>query len=273
MTLHVSVVLATYGEDDPDALQDALDSVVCQTHTPAEVVLVENGPVPSTIESVVKDYQQCHPDTFSVVQIDTNQERGYARRVGVENASHELVAMMDSDDIAVPQRFEEQVEYLSDHPEIDVVGGYIAEFTDDPDNPHAVRRVPLTPEEVADKARFRSPINQMTAMARRTAILEAGNYRRVDPMEDYDLWARMLTNGSKLANIPQVLAKVRGGEAMYARRGGWKNAYEEIRLQRQFLEREFINLPIALLNLCIRIPIRLLPNRLRAVIYSGLLRD
>lgn len=273
MTLQVSVVLATYRGDDPDALQDALDSVLCQTHTPSEIVFVENGPIPSTIESVVETYQQRYPDTFSVVQIETNQERGYARRIGIENASHELVAMMDTDDIAVSERFEEQVEYLSDHPEIDAVGGYIAEFTDDPDNPHAIRRVPLTPEELEDKARFRSPINQMTVMARRKAILEAGNYRRVDPMEDYDLWARMLVNGSKLANIPQVLAKVRGGEEMYARRGGWKNAREEVRLQRQFLESGFVNLPVALMNLSIRVPIRLLPNRLRGIIYSRILRN
>jgi glycosyltransferase involved in cell wall biosynthesis len=273
MTSHVSVVLATYGGDNPDALRDALDSVLCQTHMPSEIVFVENGPIPSTIESVVETYQQRYPDIFSIIRIDTNQERGYARRIGVENASHELVAMMDSDDIAVSQRFEEQVEYFSDHPETDAVGGYIAEFTDDPDDPHAIRRVPLTPEEVADKARFRSPINQMTVMARRKAILEAGNYQRVDPMEDYDLWARMLVNGSKLANIPQVLAKVRGGEEMYARRGGWKNAYQEIRLQRQFLESGFINMPVALINLGIRIPIRLLPNRLRGMIYSRILRD
>lgn len=273
MEKHVSVVLATYGGDDPDALQEALDSVINQTHTPAEIVLVENGPIPSTIESIVETYQQDHPSTFSVVQIDTNQERGYARQIGIESASHELVAMMDTDDISVPQRFEEQVEYLSDHPSVDAVGGYIAEFTDDPDNPHAIRRVPLTPEDVANKARFRSPINQMTVMVRREAVLKAGNYKRVDPMEDYDLWARMLVNGSKLANIPQVLAKVRGGEKMYARRGGWKNAHEEIRLQRQFLELGFINLPVALMNLCIRIPIRLLPNRFRGEIYSQILRN
>lgn len=273
MTPEVSVVLATYGGDDPDALEEALDSILDQTLPPAEVVLVENGPVPSDIESVVETHRQEYPESVSVVEIASNRERGYARRVGVENANHELVAMMDSDDIAVPQRFEAQVKFLSSHPDIDAVGGYIAEFTDDPDDPHAIRRVPLTPEQVADEARFRSPINQMTVMARRDAILDAGNYRGVDPMEDYDLWARMLVNGSKLANIPQVLAKVRGGEAMYARRGGWKNAREDIRLQHQFFKMGFISLPVALVNICIRVPTRLLPNRLRAAIYSRFLRD
>ncbi len=273
MTLHVSVVMATYGGDDPDTLRGALDSVLCQTLLPAEVVLVENGPLPPQIESVVETYRQRHPDSFAVVKLPTNQERGYARRIGVEHARHELVAMMDSDDIAVPQRFETQVEFLTTHPEIDAVGGYIAEFTDDPDDPHAIRRVPLTPEKIADRARFKNPMNQMTVMARREAILDAGNYRRMDPMEDYDLWVRMLVNGLTLANIPQVLAKVRGGEAMYARRGGWKSAREDIRLQRRFLEMDFISYPVALVNLCIRVPIRLLPNRVRAAVYSRFLRD
>lgn len=273
MTSNVSVVMATYGGDDPDELREALESVFCQTLPATEVVLVENGPVPTSIRSVIETYRSHHPDSLSIVQLATNQERGYVRRVGVENANHELVAMMDSDDIAVPQRLETQVEYLSDHPDIDAVGGYIAEFTDDPDDPHAIRRVPTTPDEVANTARFKNPMNQMTVTARRTAILDAGNYRPVDPMEDYDLWVRMLANGSKLANLPQILAKVRGGEAMYARRGGWKSAREDIRLQRRFLDMGFISLPVALLNLCIRVPTRLLPNRLRAAIYSRFLRD
>jgi glycosyltransferase involved in cell wall biosynthesis len=273
MTANISVVMATYGGDDPDELRDALESVLHQTLPPREVVLVENGPVPSSIRSVIETCRGRHPDSLSLVQLATNQERGYVRRVGVENASHELVAMMDSDDIAVPHRLETQAEYLSNHPGIDAVGGYIAEFTDDPDDPHAIRRVPTTPAEVANTARFKNPLNQMTVTARREAILDAGNYRPVDPMEDYDLWVRMLVNGSKLANIPQILAKVRGGEAMYARRGGWQSAREDIRLQRRFLDMGFISLPVALLNLGIRIPTRLLPNRLRAEIYSRFLRD
>lgn len=265
--------MATYGGDDPDELREALESVFCQTLPPTEVVLVENGPVPTSIRSVIETYRSRHPDSLSIVQIATNQERGYVRRVGVENANHELVAMMDSDDIAVPQRLETQVEFLSDHPVIDAVGGYIAEFTDEPDDPHAVRRVPTTPDEVANTARFKNPMNQMTVTARRTAILDAGNYRPVDPMEDYDLWVRMLADGAKVTNIPQILAKVRGGEAMYARRGGWQSAREDIRLQRRFLDMGFISLPVAFLNLCIRVPTRLLPNRLRAAIYSRFLRD
>jgi glycosyltransferase involved in cell wall biosynthesis len=269
----ISVVITTYRGDDADELAEALDSIFNQTLPPAEVVLVEDGPVTSNIESTIADYQRRYSDLLSVLQLDVNQGQGYARRIGVENTSHDFIAMMDADDISVPQRFERQVEYLSQHSEIDAVGGYIAEFTSDKASPHAVRRVPLEPDAVASKARFRNPMNQTTVMARREAVLNAGNYRGVARMEDYDLWGRMLSNGSALANIPEVLAKVRGGDAMYTRRGGWEYAREEIRLQRQFLEMGFISLSVALVNLCLRIPTRLFPNRLRAAIYSRFLRD
>jgi glycosyltransferase involved in cell wall biosynthesis len=269
----VSAIITTYRGDDADELSDALDSILDQTLPPAEVVLVEDGPVTADIESTVADYQHRHSEIFSILPLESNWGQGYARRIGIENANHDLVAMMDADDVSVPQRFELQVEYLQQHPEIDAVGGYSAEFTTDMDSPHAVRQVPVEPAAVASKARFKSPMNQTTVMARRAAILDAGNYRGVDRMEDYGLWGRMLSNGSALANLPTVLAKVRGGGPMYTRRGGWEYAREEVRLQRQFLDMGFVSLPVALVNLCIRVPIRLLPNRLRAVLYSRFLRN
>lgn len=269
----ISVVITTYEHDDADELSEALDSILEQTVPPMEVVLVEDGPVTARIESIVAEYRRRYPNVVSVLQLETNRGQGYARRIGIKNTSHDLVAMMDADDISVPHRFERQIEYLCQHPEIDAVGGYIAEFTVDADSPHTIRQVPLEPATIANKARFKSPMNQTTVMARRTAILDAGNYRDVERMEDYGLWSRMLSNGSTLANIPEILAKVRGGDAMYTRRGGWEYAREEIRLQRQFLDMGFVSLPIALVNLCIRVPLRLLPNRLRAEIYSRFLRD
>jgi glycosyltransferase involved in cell wall biosynthesis len=269
----ISTVITTYRGDDADELSEALDSIFNQTLPPAEVVLVEDGLITPDIESTITHFQHKYSDSFSTISLETNRGQGYARRVGIESVSHDLVAMMDADDISVPERFDYQIEYLNQHPEIDVVGGYIAEFGIDKHSPHAVRRVPLKPDEIASKARFRAPLNQTTVMARRDAILDAGNYRDVDRMEDYDLWGRMLSNGSTLANIPEILAKVRGGDAMYSRRGGWEYAREEIRLQRQFRNIGFVSLPVALANLCIRVPIRLLPNRLRAAIYSRFLRD
>jgi glycosyltransferase involved in cell wall biosynthesis len=272
MAEKVSVVITTYSGDNVTELSESIDSILNQTHLPAEIVLIEDGPLSSDLKSVVKNYQDRYHDLFSITSLETNRGTGYARRIGVENATHEFVAMMDADDISISERIDIQAQYLHRHPEVDAVGGYIAEFTTDMDSPHSVRRVPLDPETIASKARFRSPMNQTTVMARRTALLEADNYRDVARMEDYGLWVRMLTNGSTLANIPKVFVKVRGGDAMYTRRGGWEYLREEIRLQREFLTLGFVSPLIAVMNLCIRIPTRLMPNRIRGILYSQFLR-
>ena len=61
-------------------------------------------------------------------------------------------------------------------------------------------------------AYYRCPINHPTVMFRRDAVLDVGNYREMEYGEDYELWYRVLANGKELANIPEILVKVRATE-------------------------------------------------------------
>ncbi|MFC6723322.1 glycosyltransferase [Halobium palmae] len=267
-----SVLISTYTNDDPDYLSVALESVIKQTAPPAEIVLVKDGPLSPALDSVVQTYHENYPELFEIRKLSENRGPGVARRIGVEITEHETIAMMDADDISVPTRFERQLEHLRQHPETDAVGGYIAEFSSNPDDPYAIRKVPLKPEAIASKARFRSPMNQTTVMARKQALLDAGNYRSTTRMEDYDLWARMLSGGATLTNVPEVLVNVRAGDEMYERRGGLEYARAEIRLQREFIRMGFVSVPVALLNLAVRLPGRLAPDQLRGWAYSRFFR-
>lgn len=269
----LSVVLSTYHGDDPQYLQSALDSVWEQTRTPDEIIIVKDGPVGEGIDRVVDEFTTTVSCPTTVSRLSSNQGHGAALRRGLSLASKDLVAIHDADDLCVSDRFDRQIEYLVDHPGVDVLGGTIAEFTDDPAEPHATREMPVTHEEIRELARVRSPVNQTTVMARRDEILEAGNYRKVDRMEDYDLWARMLVNGSRFANLPDVLVKVRAGEHMYERRGGFEYAREEIRQQRDFLRIGFVTPLRAGINVGLRVPVRVMPNRLRGFLYRSILRD
>jgi hypothetical protein len=180
---------------------------------------------------------------------------------------------MSADDISVPDRFERQVSYLESNPSVDVIGGYVAEFSENPNEIRTVRTVPTEPSEIDHLARFRSPMNEVTVMFRREAVLQAGNYRSLDRMEDYDLWVRLLLDDATLANLPAVLVKMRAGEAMYDRRGGLEYAREEFRQQVAFWQMGFIRVPRVLLNLLLRVPVRLLPNQIRAWLYRRFLRS
>ncbi|EMA15948.1 family 2 glycosyl transferase [Haloarcula amylolytica JCM 13557] len=269
--VNISVVLPTYGGDDPDALREAIESIVSQTRVPDELVIVRDGPVPETNQTIIDNFESKY-SFVRHVPLAENQGRALARKVGVERCQGDVVAMMDADDLCVPTRLERQETYLQNNPEVDVVGAQLLEF--DPENGEklGVRTLPTDHEEIRDLAKTRSPVSQSTVIFKRTAALDIGNYRDVDRMEDYGLWVRMLVNGARFANIPEVLVKARTGEKMYERRAGWEYAREELRLQREFVALGFISPLQALRNVAFRVPIRFVPNAIRAYVYETLFR-
>jgi len=177
---------------------------------------------------------------------------------------------MDADDISLEGRFEQQLSYLEDHPNVDVVGGWIEEFSRDGSS--SIREVPSKHDDIVEFAQRRSPMNHVSVMMRRDAVLNAGNYREMDPTEDYDLWMRMLHNGSTFHNIPEVLVRVRGGREMQDRRGGWQYARHEIRQYREFVSAGAMTASQAIKMLSLRTPVRLLPGRVRRQIYQRFVR-
>lgn len=264
--------MSTYRGDHPDQLATALDSVFEQTRPPDEVVLVADGPLTDALEAVIARVEGAHPEVFRLHPLPENRGQGVARREGIEAASHPLVAIMDADDVCKPERFERQLAFLADHPDVDVVGSYLEEFETSPADPHAVREVPTGHDDIARLARRRSPMNQVTVLVRREAVLSAGNYRDVDRLEDYGLWVRLLLDGARFANIPEPLVAARAGERMYGRRGGWTYAREELRFQYDCWQWGFIGPARLLANLATRVPIRFVPNRLRGAVYRRLFR-
>lgn len=270
--MQFSVLLPTYANDDAEELGTAIESVLDQTRKPDEVLIVKDGPVPVGIEETIRSYEADERSRVWSVQHSENRGLGIALRTGVETVNYDYVARMDADDISVPTRFETQLTYLTEHPGTDIVGGYIAEFDADPANPIARREVPTSHSEIRRLARFRSPMNHGTVLFDRAAVLGAGNYRPVAPMEDYDLWVRMLLNGATFANIPEVLVNVRAGSELYERRGGWAYAREEARIQYEFYRRGFTSLPVCLFNSVIRVGLRVVPTSVRRKVYERFAR-
>ena len=268
-----SVLIATYEGDDPDDLERAIRSVIDQTVRPDEVVVVEDGPVTPELDEILDALTAECPDLLRRTSLSHNRGLGAALNHGVEACSHEWVARMDSDDVAVTDRFERQLEYISEYPETDVVGGYIGEFTEGPDKVDRVREVPLTHEEIEKKGRFRCPLNHPSVMFRRQAVIDAGNYREYRSMQDYELWMRMISQGYTLGNVPEVLVRCHAGENLYTRRGGVEYVRTEFTIQRELFRHGALSLPVFIFNLGTRLPIRVLPSRVRGFIYKTVLRD
>lgn len=263
-----SVLLPVYGGDDPHHFDVAITSVAEQTLVPDEILVVQDGPVPESLESVLQRWKDDYEETFRIHEIETNQGLGNALREGVQECSHDYIARMDADDISVSNRFETQMAYLQEHPEIDIVGGYLTEFDSDPEETRAKRTVPCDHEEIEQQAKFRSPMNHATVMFRRAAVMDVGNYRPVTRMEDYDLWVRMLMNGSQFANIPEVLLKMRAGDELYDRRKGYEYAQREFEQQYEWYQRGFIDTDRFMFNVLTRVGIRFVPSAVRKHVYT-----
>lgn len=268
----ISMLLSVYSGDKPGHVDTAIESIFWQTQQPAELVIVQDGPIRGELAEVLTTWQQKLPETVNIVVLDENQGLGRALQVGLEHCSYELVARMDADDISVPTRLEKQVAFMTENPNVDVLGGYIAEFSDDPDQIDSIRSVPTDSEEAAERAAYRCPLNHPTVMYRKSAILAAGGYGDRRSMQDHELWIRLLNHGYTITNLPEVLVKARAGAELYDRRGGFDYAKTEFLLYYEFLQSGYITFLAFMVNILYRIPVRLAPKPVRGFIYNNLLR-
>ena len=267
-----SVLLSVYCKENPQYLQKALESISLQSRMPDEFVIVKDGPVPDKLEEVLRRFKNDHPGTTKIIELPENKGLGLALQKGVAACSFPYIARMDTDDIAHPDRFEKQLKYLEQNPDIALLGSWIQEFSEDAAHPDTYTRLPCTHEEILCYAKRRNPFRHMTVFFQKAAVLQCGNYRDFLWFEDYDLWVRILQGGFKTANLPEYLVSVRADRDMFGRRGGFAYLKQDFKFQKLLYKNSFISFSEYASNLLIRGTVRLVPNSLRSLMYTKFLR-
>lgn len=266
-----SVLLSLYVKEQPSYLIQSLDSLFSQTLLPSEIILVKDGPLTEELDTIVSDYERRYP-ILKVVALAQNQGLGRALNEGLKHCSYDLVARMDTDDIAKPNRFEKQVRIFNEYPEIDVCSSWVEEFIESPHYPVSVKKLPELHDDIVVYAQSRNPINHPVVMFRKKAVLEAGGYQHFPLFEDYYLWVRMLANGARFYNIQESLLYFRTSPDMFKRRGGLKYAMDEFRFQKVMFDMNMISRKQFMLNVMTRFPVRIAPNQVRSWLYKKALR-
>lgn len=269
-----SIAMSVYKSDNPSFFDRALSSITeLQTVMPDEIVLVVDGPVSDELNKVIAKYEKKY-DVFNVIRLEKNGGLGNALKIAVENARNELIARMDSDDVSAPTRFEEQLNYLTAHPQTDIVGGDITEFIGAEENIVGKRVVPQTNEQIREYMKTRCAMNHVSVMYKKSSVQAAGGYQDWFWNEDYYLWIRMWLNNAVFANTGTVLVNVRVGEEMYQRRGGDKYFKSEKGLQDYMLQHKMIGVSTYIKNVGKRLIVqKLLPNKLRGWVFRTFARS
>lgn len=238
--LDFTVAICVYIKDNPIWFDEALDSIKNQTLPPNEVLIVTDGPITKELDSVIAKYED-EFSSFKVVRLEKNVGFGNACQACIVNSTYQLVARMDSDDIAVKDRFEKQIKRFQEDPALDMLGGAIGVFTDDKNNIISYSYKPTEHQAIKDKLKKRSPFAHVTMMYKKDKVQNAGGYIEWYCEEDYYLWARMLNNGCKGANLTDPLVYVRTTPEQMGRRGGKKYFQSELKMQKYLLQSNTIN--------------------------------
>ncbi|MDE5755556.1 MAG: glycosyltransferase [Clostridia bacterium] len=235
MTKEFSVLMTTYRGETPEFLEASLNStLIDQTVTPSQMVLVVDGPIPDELNEVILKYKEMFPEIMEVVYSPENQGQSKASALGLQYIKNEILARMDSDDVCVRDRFEREYNVLQERDNISVVGGWIAEFDNDPESVSTIREVPENHDDIVRMFRKRMPLNNMTVMMRKEALIQAGGYGRDTVNEDYSVYAHMWVSGAQFYNIQDVLVKARVGNDMVGRRQDMR-IYRDWRKDQKFL--------------------------------------
>lgn len=267
-----SVLMSVYYKEKPEYLNKAIESIQAQTYPTDDFVLVCDGPLNSELDAVITTKQQEMNGVLKVYRLDKNEGLGNALNAGINHCKNELVARMDSDDVAYPDRCEKQIDVFNTHPEVSICSGIVEEFTTDPEVVDARRVLPETNAKIMEFAKKRNPFNHPCVMYKKSAVEAVGSYKDFYLLEDYYLWLRMLMAGYQGYNIQEPILHMRAGSDMYMRRAGWKYAKTQAKLFKFMKDSEFIGNGQYIKSCVIRSGSALAPNWLRKFMFEKVLR-
>jgi GT2 family glycosyltransferase len=201
----VSVVMPVY--NDYGYLAEAIESMLTQTFTDFELVIVDDGSDAQT-HDLLQSYAT-RDRRMKIIRNETNHGVSYSANVGCRAAAGTYIARMDADDISLPDRLARQVAYFEAHPTAAIIG---TDFDIIDDTGSVVRgswQLSWSAEETTWLLCFGCCLCHSSTMARASLLRQAGYYdERLSAAEDFDLYTRLISRAEVL-NIPEKLHRYR----------------------------------------------------------------
>lgn len=263
----VSIVMPVYNAQK--YVEEAVLSVLRQTYVDWELIIMNDGSSDKSREILRKLAKL--DKRIKCFYSKENRGIGQTMTELVKLARGKYIARMDSDDIMLPTRIETQVKFMESNPKVGVIGSYLAEI-DGNRQLKAVRKVPLTHEEIVGGLFTRQTIQNPTLMLRVSAIASKEMYfdSKLSPVDDLDFYLRLARAKVQFANIPEYL--------MYYRAHGQNSSLVDIKksfnlsnlVREKALQKNRVTLSIGqtLVSRAQKLVVNTLPNRTLYSIYK-----
>ena len=195
----VSVLMPTYNTR-PEYLREAVDSVLAQTFKDFELIILDDASTECNVEEVIRSYSD---PRIRFEQNERNLGISESRNKLMDMARGEYLAVLDHDDVSLPERLARQVEYLDAHPEVGVLG---TAFVHIPKNRMA-KSYPLENDQIVAHLMLTGMAVSHSSSMLRKSVIDAYDikYQAIySPAEDYALCCSCIGK-TRFANLPEVL--------------------------------------------------------------------
>jgi glycosyltransferase involved in cell wall biosynthesis len=192
----ISVAMPVYNGEQ--YLVEAIDSILAQTFNNFELIIIDDGSSDASLD-VLRVYEKLD----SRIRLIARENRNLATTLNdiITLARGKWFARMDQDDIALPHRFERQLQWLQET-EADITGSWVQRFGKSDKRLVKLRQ---TDDAIKMELLFCSPFAHPSTMMRTTLIKQLCYDKAWEKVEDYDLWERAARAGWKMTNVPEVL--------------------------------------------------------------------
>lgn len=229
----LSIVMSVYNGEK--TVGSAIGSILNQTYDNFEFIIVDDCSEDKTLQ-ILYDYQK---QDIRIKIIKNNKNLGLAASLnkGINESSGDWIVRMDDDDESLPDRLEKQIDFIRNHPDVDIFGGKVI-FQDIDGNEmpnHFLHWPPIDKEKIEKLFYTINPLIHPTVCMRRKSIMSIGLYNKsFSGAEDYELWVRAWKSGLNIQNMDDLLIRytVNPGKKSFKRI--WKKFYVKQYIVKQY---------------------------------------
>ena len=265
-------LFSVYAGDQAPALFESLWTILRNQTQPLDwTVGVIEGELTPALEDVIGYFTEVAWSRIPKVNNKLNFGLPLALNHGLSLiAESDVVLKIDTDDLYPNNRVQRTVEAFAKNQELSLFGGQIEEWNKDYSDYVGSRAVPLNHEQIVGYGKRRNPFNGPTVAYSADLAKKLGGFSQVGANEDYVLWAQMIQSGAVVQNSPEVLAYMRGGPDLVARRSTSRTRKGELEALRAIKKCGYFSTPTYCLHLLAKQLVRRLPIELNLYLYQHL---